>query len=120
MGALMRAILLPLVLAGWLPQAVMAEDCTPVRFDPGTSSAVIGDLAPAEGVRCFSLSVRPGQRAHVGIVEGDAGVAVTVSDVADNRRSVDFVTEAERYELYVHQTFRAPSPVPFRLLVQVQ
>lgn len=116
----MRPLVLALLVAAWLPRPALAEDCTPVRFDPGTTGTLIEGLAPAEGIRCYTLAVRAGQRAHVGIVEGDAGVAVSVSDVADNRRSVDFVTEAERYEVLVHQTLRAPAPVPFRMLVQVR
>lgn len=116
----MRPILLTLACAAWSPQVAVAEDCTPIRFEPGQSGATVDGLAPAEGVRCYSLAVRPGQQAHVGIVAGDEGVAVSVSDVADNRRSVDFVTAAQRYELYVHQTFRAPAAVPFSMLVQVQ
>lgn len=116
----MRPILPTLLLAACLPQVAGAGDCTPIRFEPGRSGALVEGLAPAEGVRCYSLSVSPGQQAHVGIVEGDEGVAVSVPGVADNRRSVDFMTEAEHYELYVHQTFRAPAPVPFTMQVQVQ
>lgn len=97
----------------------LAQDCSPIRFDPGTSGTIIQGVVPTDGQVCYSLSVRPGQQAHVGIVGGAANVAVTVTDVGDNRRSFDFVTEQSYYELIVHQTMRAVAPDPFSMQVRV-
>lgn len=116
----MRRILLLATVTASFPLAALAQDCTEIRFQPGTSGAVVEGIAPAEGQQCFSLSVGAGQQAHVGIVSGDPGIGVTVSGVADNRRSLDFLTEAGRYELYVHQTFRAVKSEPFSMQVQVR
>lgn len=100
-------------------QPAAAQDCTPIRFDPGTSGTVVAGVVPMDGQTCYSLSVRPGQRAHVGIVSGAQNVAVTVTDVGDNRRSFDFTTEKSYYELLVHQTLRAAGDDPFTLQVRV-
>lgn len=116
----MRILPIALVAGLMAGQAASAQDCTPISFDPGSSGAYVDDTVPAEGGLCYTLSVRPGQQAHVGIVGGDDNVAVSVWDIADNRRNIDFVTTSDLHTIYVHQTLRSPRAEAFSMLIQVR
>ncbi|SDD75338.1 hypothetical protein SAMN05421538_102351 [Paracoccus isoporae] len=107
------------LLLSFLATPAMAQDCSPIRFAPGESGAFVKGDAPAEGSACYSIDLRPGQKFFAEIVTGQADIAISIPGIGDNRNTFSFVTQQSRYELWVHQTFRAVEDAPFTMLVRV-
>lgn len=98
---------------------VLAQDCPPIRFAPGTSSAVVEGVIPIEGHGCHSIDVAIGQNMQVEITGSAPDIAVTIVDEKDNQSSWSFVTRQRRYELLPHKTFPAAREETYRMAVRV-
>ncbi|WBU57822.1 hypothetical protein [Paracoccus sediminicola] len=103
-----------------LATAAAAQDCETIRFSPGETGAFVEGQAPAEGSQCFSVDLRPGQNFFAEIVAGQEDIAISIPGIGDNRGRFEFVADASRYELWVHQTFRAVQAAPFTMLVKIE
>lgn len=97
-----------------------AQDCQPIRFNPGESGALIDGVLPAEGRDCYTLDVRQGQNVFIEVVGGSENVAVSVLDVGDARRSFDFAAPSGRVEFLVFQLMRSVTDADYSLHIQVQ
>lgn len=97
-----------------------AQNCQPIRFNPGESGALIDGILPAEGRDCYTLDVRRGQNVYIGVVGGSENVAVSVLDVGDARRTFDFAAPSDRVEFLVFQLMRSASDADYSLHIQVQ
>ena len=104
----------------FLATGVHAQDCRPVRFNPGESGAFVDGLLPAEGRDCYTLDVRRGQNVFIEVVGGSENVAVSVLDMGDARRSFDFAAPADRVEFLVFQLMRSVTDADYSLLIKVQ
>ena len=117
-------LLLATLAAGLASPADARQDCSPVRFQPGTSGTVIAGTAPpsdgseAEQPLCYALVVGEGQNARVRLLSG-RNVAITIPGVGDASDSFDFRTKRGRLELHVFQLFPGGDAEPFRIRVEV-
>jgi hypothetical protein len=102
------------------------ENCTPIRFAPGTSSATIKGTASSmdEGASsaCYTLTTRAGQTATIKIVKRSRNddTAFTISDVVDNQDDYTFKTEAKTYTIGVYLRFAGQPSRPFTMQVSVR
>ena len=117
-------LLLASLAAGLASEADARADCSPIRFQPGTSGTVIAGTAPpsdgseAERPLCYALVVGDGQNARVRVLSG-RNVAITIPGVGDASDSVDFRTRQGRLELHVFQLFPGGDAEPFRIRIEV-
>ncbi len=104
----------------------LADDtCIPVKFDPGSTSAVVSGAVPPENradpapiPACYTIAVGEGQRARVRLLSGE-NVAITVPGVSDMSEAIDFTTRRGTYRLELFQLFPAPAEAPFEMRVEV-
>lgn len=104
--------------------AAPAEECKPIRFARGASSAVVSGVVPPDHKTetppsaCYTLAVGEGQRAQVRLLKGE-NVGITIPGVADQQDSIDFTTRAGTYRIMLFQVLPRPSPFPFQMRVAV-
>jgi hypothetical protein len=102
------------------------ENCTPIRFAPGTSSATVRGIARSgdEGnkIACYTLATARGQTATLSIqVRGPKDdTAFTIAGVVDDQNKYTFKTEAKTYEISVYLTFARQADRPFAMDVSVR
>lgn len=96
-----------------------AGACEEIRFAPGTSSAEIRGLAPADEVICYQMRTGAGQRAFLEVREG-RNTVFSVEGLADAQDRYRFTTRGGVQRIFVSQLFRAVAAEPFRLFVQVE
>ncbi|MEM9104240.1 MAG: hypothetical protein AAGC96_01185 [Pseudomonadota bacterium] len=94
------------------------ENCKPVRFAAGASSAEVNGDAPPEDVLCFSLETGNGQTATVRVTRGN-NIVFSILGVVDAQDSFIFTTEAKTYEIIVGQLMRSVTDQPFTLQISV-
>ncbi|MDY8110792.1 hypothetical protein U0C82_16750 [Fulvimarina sp. 2208YS6-2-32] len=109
----------------WVSTAAARENCTPLKFETGATSAVVRGVAPPEDPRdplpsgiCYSIDVGDGQTARIRF-RSDGNVAVTVPGVGDMREDLEFKTRRGTYRLEVWQLSPTTSEVPFEMRVEV-
>lgn len=103
--------------------AAGADECTAIRFQRGTSGAVVTGTAYSypTPMTCYTLETGAGQTATVEIVEsGGDDTAFNISGEVDNQFAYTFRTEAKTYQIDVYRTFARQPPVPFKMAVSVQ
>ena len=101
--------------------AAGADDCTAIRFQRGTTGAMVTGIASSEAMTCYTLETGAGQTATVEIVEsGGDDTAFNISGEVDNQVAYTFSTEAKTYKIDVYRTFARQPPVPFKMAVSVQ
>jgi hypothetical protein len=129
MSVMFRDPILASILLGTLFTASTAhaeENCTPIRFGPGTSSATIKGTASSmdDGASsaCFTLTTRAGQTATIKIVKKSRNddTAFTITDLVDNQDDYTFKTQSKTYTIGVYLTFARQSPRPFTMQVSVR
>lgn len=114
-------IALVIALAIFFPAAALADNCTAIQFQRGTSGATVAGTAYAESMTCFTLEVGAGQTATVKIVEsGGEDTAFNIAGVVDNQADYSFRTAAGTYQIDVYRTFAREAPVPFKMSVEVR
>ena len=92
---------------------------TEVRFPKGSSGTVISGMVPAEGILCFDLNVREGQRVTMQVIEG-RNTIFSVYDVSDAQRDLEFAAPSNRVQFLVGQLMRAVNPQQFRIEIAVR
>jgi hypothetical protein len=122
-----RSAIIAMTLISILSATAHAQDnCTPIRFAPGTSSATIKGIASSidEGASsaCYTLTTRAGQTARLSIVKRSRNddTAFTIQDIVDNQDNYTFKTEAKTYRIGVYLTFSRQSDRPFTMQVSVK
>ncbi|MEL6317634.1 MAG: hypothetical protein AAFR16_08370 [Pseudomonadota bacterium] len=98
--------------------AAHAQQCKAIKFAPGTVSAEVRGVAPAEGVRCYTLRTGAGQTAALRVTEG-RNTAFSIEGLVDARDAYTFRTEAKTYRILVLQVLRAAAGERFRMTVRV-
>src|SRR4051794_31640236 len=90
MKKISATIFLALLLIG--ATQARAQQCSPIRFAPGRTSAVINGKLNAKGWGCYKLHVRDGQRmtAHLTSPDRRARLSMTAAEYDS-----DFVTGAD-------------------------
>jgi len=89
-----------------IPFAVQAqENCSPIQFERGKSSATLHGTVPPEDVVCYSFAAAAGQTARLSV--SGRNVIVSVIGVGDARESWTFKTKAQTYRFLVGQLMRA-------------
>lgn len=69
------------------------ENCKPVQFARGQSSATIHGTAPPEDTICYSFAARADQTAHLRITGNN--MIISIIGVGDARDSWTFTTKAQ-------------------------
>lgn len=99
--------------------AAAQDDCTPIRFEPSTTSAVITGQAPAEDILCYSLTTLSGQTATLELLEG-SNVMFGIRGLVEAQDHYSFTTERKTYLIVVSQLMRSVTDQPFRLSLSVR
>jgi hypothetical protein len=93
---ILACVLLGILLTAYTAHA--QQNCTPIHFAPGTSSATIKGTASSmdEGASsaCYTLTTRAGQTARLTLVKSSRNddTAFTITDVVDNQDDYTFKT----------------------------
>lgn len=121
--ATIAAALLPLCAS---PVARAQQNCTPIHFARGQSSAIVRGVAqsmdtPSSG-SCYTLTTRRGQTATIVIVKKSLNddTAFTIPDVIDNQDKYTFKTTAKTYTIGVYRIFAREPDKPFTMRVTVK
>lgn len=106
-----------LLVAFWAGGA-RAEDCTEIKFAPGTSSGEVSGTVIEGRPVCLSFGSGAGQTARLQLFGSD-NACFTVFDVVDCQIDYSFRTERKTYTLNVFQLFPSPSyeQFTFRLTI---
>ena len=94
------------------------ENCTPVHFEHGKSSAIIHGTAPPEGVICYTLDAGAGQTANLKV--SGSNMIISVVGIGDARESWTFKTKAQTYKFIVSQLMRSVSNAPYTVRLSVR
>ncbi len=119
-------ILAGILLTLFVSNVAHAQDnCTPIRFAPGASSATVRGIARSmdtPSYTCYTLTTNPGQTATLSIVKQSSkdDTAFTIIDVVDNQDKYTFKTEAKTYKIGVYLTFARQPDRPFTMQVSVK
>jgi hypothetical protein len=108
-------LLLALMLAA---NAAAQENCTPIRFAAGHSSATVKGTAPPEIAVCYSFAAAAGQAAHLKVT--GRNMVITVIDVGDARDSWTFRANAQTYKFIVAQLMRSVTSEPYTVTLSVK
>ena len=101
------------------PTVAAAQNCSEIRFARGAYSGDVVDVAPANGLLCYTVGVGNNQTAYVEILDGP-NVAFTIPGVAEAVGYTQFRTRAGSYRIDVFQWSRAVQGQQFRMRVTVQ
>lgn len=96
-----------------------AADCKEIRFKRGESSAVVTGAAPAEDVACLRFRAGDGQSVRLSVQSVHDWVAFSIPGLVDNRAEYAFTSKKQPYDILIHQTMRAVSPVDYRLTLSI-
>ena len=94
------------------------ENCKPVQFARGQSSATIHGTAPPEDTICYSFAARAGQTARLRIT--GTNMIISVIGVGDARDSWTFTTKARTYRFVVGQLMRSVTPEPYTVTLSIR
>lgn len=94
------------------------ENCKPVQFARGQSSATIHGTAPPEDTICYSFAARVGRTARLRITGNN--MIISVLGVGDARTSWTFTTKAQTYKFVVGQLMRSVSPEPYTVALSIR
>lgn len=96
-----------------------AAECDEIRFKQGESSAVVMGEAPAEGNACLRFRAGAGQNVRLSIQSVYDQAAFSIVGLEDNQMEYAFISKKQSYDLLIHQTMRAISPVNYRLTLSI-
>ena len=94
------------------------ENCTPVHFERGTSSAIIHGTAPPEDVICYTFDAGAGQTANLKV--SGSNMIISVVGIGDARESWTFKTKAQTYKFIVGQLMRSVTNAPYAVTLSVR
>jgi hypothetical protein len=94
------------------------ENCTPVRFEHGKSSATIRGTAPPDDVVCYTFDAATGQTASLKVA--GRNLIISVIGVGDARDSWTFKTKAQTYKFVVGQLMRSVTNEPYVVTVSIK
>ena len=117
-GSILRLALAAGLLA--LQAGAASAACRNIQFERGASSAVVRGMAPAEGFDCLRFGAGNGQDVQVSVKSAHDAVAFGIEGIVDNNDRVRFRSVKKTYELRVHQTMRAVTPVPYELSLAIR
>ena len=101
-----------------LPPGRTQENCAPIQFESGHSSATIRGTAPPEGVICYSFAAGAGQAAHLEVAGNN--MIISVIGVGDARYSWTFKTKAQIYKFIVGQLMRSVTPERYTVTLSIK
>ena len=118
----MHETLIAGVVAAALSASAAHAACSPIRFAPGASSAIVKGIARSDdSTTCFTLATGRGQTATFKMIEGPKDdAAFTIEGVVDDHDSYTFKTEAKTYTINVFRTFAREPDEPFTMQVSVK
>ena len=94
--------------------------CTPIKFAPHASSAIVsGTVGSEPPFPCYTLTTGNGQIAALKFVKTNRNMFFTIDGVVDDRDAYTFKTVARTYSFSVFQNLRS-TPDPFSLMVSVK
>ena len=96
------------------------SNCQAIRFKAGKYSATVKAMAPAEGVRCYTLATGAGQTATFRIRSENGNIAFSIDGVVDAQTDYRFKTKRKTYRMVVFHVIRAPASAPFTMSVSVR
>ena len=94
-------------------------DCDEIRFKRGESSAVVTGAAPADAVVCLRFRAGAGQSVRLSVQSDYDQVAFSVAGLVDNQTEYAFTSKKQPYDVLIHQTMKAVSPVDYRLMLSI-
>jgi hypothetical protein len=94
------------------------ENCTPVHFEHGKSSATIRGTAPPDDVVCYTFDAATGQTASLKVA--GRNLIISVIGVGDARDSWTFKTKAQTYKFVVGQLMRSVTNEPYVVTVSIK
>ena len=94
------------------------ENCTPVHFERGKSSAIFHGTAPPEDVICYTFDAGAGQTANLKV--SGSNMIISVVGIGDARESWTFKTKAQTYKFIVSQLMRSVSNAPYTVTLSVR
>jgi hypothetical protein len=94
------------------------ENCTPIHFESGKSSAIIQGTAPPEGVICYTFDAGAGQTANLKV--SGSNMIISVVGIGDARESWTFKTKAQTYKFIVSKLMRSVSNAPYTVTLSVR
>jgi hypothetical protein len=94
------------------------ENCAPVHFERGKSSAIIHGTAPPEGVICYTFDAGAGQTANLKV--SGSNMIISVVGIGDARDAWTFKTEVQTYKFIVTQLMRSVSNAPYTVTLSVR
>jgi hypothetical protein len=119
-----RHAVVPGILLSALTVAAHAQQqqCTPIRFALGASTATLHGTARSDPpFACYTLATGPLKTATIRIVQGSkSDIAFNIEGLVDNRHSYTFKTEAKTYKIEVYRTFARRPDQPFTMQVSVK
>jgi hypothetical protein len=118
-----RHAIVPGILLSALTVAAHAQQqCTPIRFALGASTATLHGTARSDPpFACYTLATGPLKTATIRIVQGSkSDIAFNIEGLVDNRDSYTFKTEAKTYKIEVYRTFASRPDQPFTMQVSVK
>jgi hypothetical protein len=98
-------------------QAIAQNNCTPVTFERGRSSATLRGTAPPEDIVCYTFAAGAGKTAHLSV--SGRNMIVSVIGVGDARESWTFKTTAQTYKFVVGQMMRSVTPEPYSVTLSL-
>ncbi|MCB1390767.1 MAG: hypothetical protein KDK12_16760 [Rhodobacteraceae bacterium] len=104
-----RTLLVALALT-FAPAGAQAE-CQRVFFQPGAYSAQVWTTSYNALVECFFLDVRPGQAAHVRILQG-ADTTFETPETGPDQIDTQYTLTSRFMEVYLHKTHPYPDREP--------
>ena len=94
-----------------------AQTCTPVRFEPGQSTATLRGSVPAEDSVCYTFGAKPGQTATLNV--SGRNIIASVIGVGDARTSWSFKTKAQN-QFIIGQMMRSVTPENFTAILSIR
>ena len=94
------------------------ENCTPVHFERGQSSAIIHGTAPPQDLICYTFDAGASQTAKLKV--SGSNMIISVVGIGDARKSWTFKTKAQTYKFIVGQLMRSVSNAPYIVTLSVR
>jgi hypothetical protein len=94
------------------------ENCSPVQFTKGQSSATVKGTAPPEDTICYSFAAGAGQTARLRVT--GRNMIISVIGVGDARDSWTFTTKSQTYKFIVGQLMRSVTPEPYTVTLSIK
>jgi len=94
------------------------ENCSPIRFAKGQTSATIHGTAPPQGSVCYSFASGAGQTANLRVIGNN--MVFTITGVVDDQDSWTFRTKAQTYKFFVSQQMRSVTTERYTVTLSIK